>query len=108
MKITMYKTRPVKVSVTVTKDENGNVVVKDYLKQKYVCPNCDSLDLGIQRGHRHIARCKCNACEHTWNMQLHETTARVQAEIEKYWASNGLKYKLTYDSTAPYEQQLPF
>ena len=79
-----------------------------YTTRKYLCPECDSIDLGIQRGYRHIARCKCNACGHTWNMRLHETTARVQADIKAYLGANGLRYRLTYDSSAPYEQQLPF
>lgn len=79
-----------------------------YTALKYVCPICDSVHLGIQRGYRHIARCRCDTCGHKWTMYLHETTANIQLDIKEYWASNGLKYRLTYDNTAPFEQQLPF
>lgn len=67
-------------------------------KRKYVCPQCNSIDLQIRRGHRDFANCECKACTHKW-----WTTFRPDVKLEQR-----VKTKEDYDMTAQYEEQIPF
>lgn len=77
-----------------------NVKTREYdrfMKRKYTCPKCQSIDIAIRRGHRDLADGECKSCANKWHMTLRSDVTPAQVA----------QAKKDYDMIAIYEEQLP-